>query len=128
MFPFVPSPLFKISQNKCRLKKMIATDGTVGLAEGIIDDTICLVLVKYFKQKLTFIFKLTANFYSFPLQALHFYSFPSEMFQFFHHASLFFFFLSTSVFSVLLRISLQWRFERNACYIAKFFSVLKRST
>ena len=33
-----PSPLFKTSQNKRLLKVMITTGGTVGLAEGIIDD------------------------------------------------------------------------------------------
>ena len=45
-----PSPLFKILQNKCYLKIMIATVlvGTVGLAEGIIDDT-SLVLVQILK-------------------------------------------------------------------------------
>ena len=44
MSPVRPSPLSKIFQNKAKLpvKTVIATGGTVGLADGIIDDT-CFV-------------------------------------------------------------------------------------
>ena len=67
MFPYVrtrtsirPSPLFKISLNKQRRLKIMV--GTMGLAEGIIDDT-CLVFL-YFLLLLLLLLISQGNFWS----------------------------------------------------------------
>ena len=56
--PIRPSPLFKILQSKTkpRLRIMITTGGTVGLAEGIID---CTHVLSYFDPELKLRFQIT---------------------------------------------------------------------
>ena len=53
-------------QNKCRVKIMIATSGTLGLAEGIIDDT-CLVSIFFCFAALLLRFRIIRFKHSFVL-------------------------------------------------------------